>query len=1180
MTAISRCWSGRSRVGCQDGHGAVPRSVAVWCLPSRGQAGDVGAGVLAAAALPDRTPAFLLPSADVPVWWLLALAFFTLVVLFLYRFRRRLWLRAATSDQGNFELQRPPAPQAMRLRRAGARSHDLSSLLEAAAVGLLVVREGRILYANVVAAGWLGCDSPEELLSVTDPERLFLEPDRFRARRLFGGGHTATGKAETVLLRPRMEGVLTVWLEARAGFVCWQGRDATLITLTDASEWVREQRRLTESEERYRELVERTDDLLTQVDAGGRFLFVNHPSRRIFGLDPEECVGRSAFDFIHPDDRERTRAWFEQCLRTGTGNSSIENRQVAVDGRVSTVLWNCHFLHDDAGRLVSVTSIARDITEMKQTQRALRESESRFHSVVRALPVGLFICQLDEQGRLVLLEGNPAADRILGIDSRNLVGLALEEAFPRSEVAGISEACRQVVETGRSWHQARFRCLDRKRREDRVFELHAFQVAPGRVAILFKDVSLRVRQAEDLARRASFQQLLAEMAGRFVRRPFEEVEEGVGQTLQKMADWFRVDGVYLFRYYGAGTPRVKSGFWQRDTLDVTAADLVRLGPGRFPWGTARLKRLDPLVVADVADLPAEAEAEKDFLSSRGVGALLVVPLLQRNRLAGFLALADCRGPRPWLADEIEALRVVGHQFSMVFQGHQARRALQLSEERFRTMFQAIPDAILLLRPDGRIIDCNEVFLRQVGRTKEEVMGCTTDRLGLWNGRENPLPALDHVGQSRFEADFMLPNGSLKSGLISVCPVRLGDADRQLVVIRDVTELKRARLALEEAGRKYRRLSREFQAILDSVQDPLLLFDRRLRVVWCNRGAVQALGDGQELNGRSCHQLFSHSQAACSDCPVRRTFDAGRPHTFSFETGDGRLWEVRTFPVLNDRRQVVNVVMAAQETTERVRLREEAVRAGQLASIGELAAGVAHEINNPINGIINYAQILHDALGGQDRWRDIASRILKEGDRIATIVTCLLSFSRLGGQVRSPVRIAEVIEDTLVLVRTQLQKDGIHLEVDVPADLPPVNIFQQQIQQVFMNLISNARYALNQKYPQSCPDKRLRIVCRRQDGCLAVLFHDQGTGIAPEHLRRVFNPFYTTKPVNEGTGLGLSISLGIVRDHGGELRIESEAGVCTRVWVLLPCEEEAEESSGAGPGQTAGLPLQSPPDHGK
>lgn len=1108
------------------------------------------------------TPPVQPSPADGFPWLFLTYTIFLLILLSTCRSQRRLRLRVAAFEQDNLELRRILESQETRLRQGGEECRALLGLVDGVTTGFLVASEGRILYASRAVAGLLGYDSPGDLQSVESPEKLFLPQDQPRARRLFDLVDSGPDNAETVLLRPRMEGVLAVWLEARSNRVRWHDRAAVLTTLTDVSEWVREQSRLAESEERYRELIEGTDYLMTQVDADGRFMFVNHPSRRIFGLEPEECVGMSAFDFIHPDDRERTRAWFKQCLRAGAGNSSIENRQVALDGRVSTMVWNCHFHYDDAGRLVSVTSIARDITKMKQAQKALRESEARFHSVVRASPMGLFICQLDEQGRLILIEGNPAADRILGVDSCNLVGMAMEKVFPRLDAAEIPEVCHRVAETGHPWHHGQLRCLGRDRSEDRIFEVHAFQIAPGRVAVLFQDVSARVRQAEDLERRAAFQQLLAEMTGRFVRQPLEEMEAGISHTLQNVAGWFRVDGAYLFRYFGAGSPLVPAGFWQHEDLAVTTEDLGRLDPRRFPWVMNRLKRLDPLVVADVDDLPDGAGTERDFLLLRQIGAMLVVPLLQRNRLTGFIALVDRRHPRLWLADEVESLKVVSHQFSMVFQGHQARRALQLSEERFRTMFHAIPDAILLLRSDGRIIDCNEGFLRQVGCTREDVTGRTTEQLGFWverRVRRDLWQALFSDGWlNNFEADLQLRDGSRKTGLISGCPVRLEDEDCLLVVIRDVTELKRARNALEEAGRKYRRLSREFQAILDSVQDPLLLLDSQLRVVWSNCGALGTLGGDRGLENRFCHQVFHHLPAECSDCPVRRTFELGRPQSLSFEMEGGRFWDVRTYPVVNDRQKVINVVLAAQEITERVRLREEAVRAGQLASIGELAAGVAHEINNPINGIINYAQILHDVLDGQEQWCDIASRILKEGDRIATIVTGLLSFSRLGGQVRTPVRVAEIVEDTLVLVRTQLQKDGIHLEVDVPPDLPPVNVFQQQIQQVFMNLISNARYALNQKYPQSCPDKLLCIVCRRQDDCLAIIFHDQGTGIAPEHLRRVFNPFHTTKPVNEGTGLGLSISQGIVKDHGGELRIESEVGTYTKVWVLLPCGDQQED----------------------
>lgn len=244
------------------------------------------------------------------------------------------------------------------------------------------------------------------------------------------------------------------------------------------------------------------------------------------------------------------------------------------------------------------------------------------------------------------------------------------------------------------------------------------------------------------------------------------------------------------------------------------------------------------------------------------------------------------------------------------------------------------------------------------------------------------------------------------------------------------------------------------------------------------------------------------------------------------------------------------------TQEKIR-KSEALRTGQMAAIGELAAGVAHEINNPINGIINYTQILLD--NAEDKYddtdKDFMSRIIKEGERIALIVGNLLSFARQRDDVIENVSFGEIIEDSVSLLMHQLQRDGIHLTIDIPPDLPLIQGNPQQLQQVIVNLLTNAIYALNQRYPEMNKDKRLEIRCRPKTAmgkdyiCMTVT--DWGIGIPQKIIERIFDSLFTTKPPGKGTGLGLSISKGLVRDHQGYLSVESTPGGPTVATVDLP-----------------------------
>lgn len=245
----------------------------------------------------------------------------------------------------------------------------------------------------------------------------------------------------------------------------------------------------------------------------------------------------------------------------------------------------------------------------------------------------------------------------------------------------------------------------------------------------------------------------------------------------------------------------------------------------------------------------------------------------------------------------------------------------------------------------------------------------------------------------------------------------------------------------------------------------------------------------------------------------------------------------------------------EEVTEKLSLQAETVRAAHLASLGELSAGVAHEINNPINGIINCAQILVNRCSGQQKEKDICEMIISEGKRVANIVQALLSFAREREGEKKPVHISNIMADSLALTSAHLRRNGIKLTVEIPDDLPVVVAHYQQIQQVFLNLINNAQYALNHKYPKGSKDKSLKItsemVSVNQREFVRLAFLDNGTGIPSDILDKVMNPFFSTKPEDKGTGLGLSISHGIIADHGGRLSIESKEGKFTKVMIDLP-----------------------------
>lgn len=257
--------------------------------------------------------------------------------------------------------------------------------------------------------------------------------------------------------------------------------------------------------------------------------------------------------------------------------------------------------------------------------------------------------------------------------------------------------------------------------------------------------------------------------------------------------------------------------------------------------------------------------------------------------------------------------------------------------------------------------------------------------------------------------------------------------------------------------------------------------------------------------------------------------------------------------------------------ERAMLQAQMFQSAKLASVGELAAGVAHEINNPIFVIREYADLILEETPASHPSHPMLQTIIHQSDRITGIVRNLLSFARPDDTHFSSIRLEQIWQLAHNLIGQSLLKHNIQLQVDFPADLPPLKGSSQQLQQVLLNLLFNAKDALNEKYPESYPDKRITLTARtaldsgfhlpalatevptRQ--VIRLTVRDEGVGIAPEHLEQIFTPFFTTKRPNRGTGLGLSISHKIIENHQGRIEVNSQPGAFTEFVVILPVSSD-------------------------
>lgn len=245
----------------------------------------------------------------------------------------------------------------------------------------------------------------------------------------------------------------------------------------------------------------------------------------------------------------------------------------------------------------------------------------------------------------------------------------------------------------------------------------------------------------------------------------------------------------------------------------------------------------------------------------------------------------------------------------------------------------------------------------------------------------------------------------------------------------------------------------------------------------------------------------------------------------------------------------------EEQSAKLKLEQDLRRTERLASVGQLAAGLAHEIGTPLNIIAGRAEHLLRRARSAEETRDNLAVIFSQSERIAGIVRQLLNFSRRREALFRSVDIAGLLARINNFFELQLKQRGIHSEISCPVSLPPINADAELLQQVFMNLYTNALHALNPggliKIRVESLENGAAVFSNGANQGLRIRFEDNGAGIAPEFLDRIFDPFFTTKDIGEGSGLGLSVAFGIIKDHAGEIRVESELGKYSRFIIDLP-----------------------------
>lgn len=374
---------------------------------------------------------------------------------------------------------------------------------------------------------------------------------------------------------------------------------------------------------------------------------------------------------------------------------------------------------------------------------------------------------------------------------------------------------------------------------------------------------------------------------------------------------------------------------------------------------------------------------------------------------------------------------------------------------------------------------------------------------------------------------------------------------ELVRSRRVHEILAVNQALEARRLELQRSRDTLRALFDSAPTSMYIIDADYALLAVNRGRASLAGDiPQRLVSRRCYTALFQRSEPCQGCRVGETFTS-RYNTVRIEQRklpkDGAVeFEISSYPIYNEAGQVIQAILFEEDVSEKRHLEASLAQAEKLAAIGQLAAGVAHEINNPLTAVIANAQLLQRALGDKDKdLSEMALMIQQAGERAAGVVGELLDLSRQERIDVAPVDVNATLRKALALAQPRLTASGIRLELTPQSGLPAVDANADRLTGVWLNLLINALDAIEGE------GGVIRVATRLDGSQVLVTVSDNGPGIQPEQLGRVFEPFFTTKDPGRGTGLGLSISHRVIRQTGGDIRAESQPGVGTTFMVVLP-----------------------------
>ncbi len=490
--------------------------------------------------------------------------------------------------------------------------------------------------------------------------------------------------------------------------------------------------------------------------------------------------------------------------------------------------------------------------------------------------------------------------------------------------------------------------------------------------------------------------------------------------------------------------------------------------------------------------------------------------------------------------------------------------LAASEERYQNLFENVGVGVYISSKEGRFLDANQSFIQMLDyQSKEEILNIdiTRDLYVRPSDRRKFQEMIERDGRVvEYEVEFKKKDGTPITVLLT-SHVRY-DHQGNVLGYEGITVDQTERYMMEK---KLREAYNFMNKIIQSSPSPIMAADLKGNIFIWNRAAEETLGypASETIGKMHITKIYPEGLAYKLMKMIRSPEHGGvgllRSHPMLYVRKDGEVIDgsLSAAMIYDDDGNEVATVGSFVDMTERIEMertlrstQEQLLQSEKLAAMGRLTSQIAHELNNPLYGIMNTLELLKSEITPENKRRKLLDMSLSETVRLAEMLRKMLSFSKPDQEEKGPVNINTIIDELMLLHEKQLRENSIKLKSELAEGIPEIYASRNQMRQVFLNMISNARDAM----PEG---GTLTFRTSHQDGHVYIEISDTGQGIDEENLNRIFDSFFTTKDTIKGVGLGLSVCYGFVKDHGGDIRVNSSSGEGTTFIIDLPVHQAPE-----------------------